>query len=68
MISHAYEFMCDNCGDTAYYIYPNKKNAKEEAGADGWMVYKKEYCFCSEECFVKWYQERMEMLEEKLCA
>ena len=68
MISHAYEFMCDHCGETMYCIYPLKRSAVTEAKANGWTIYKKEYCFCSEECFVRWYQERMEMLEEKLCA
>ena len=67
MISHAYEFMCDHCGEVMYCIYPLKKSALDEAKANGWMIYKKEYCFCSEECFVKWHQERMEMLEEKVC-
>ena len=66
MISHAYEFMCDNCGETAYYIYPNKKNAKEEAGADGWITYKSSLCFCCEACFMKWYLER-QMIEDKEC-
>ena len=61
MISHAYEFMCDNCGHEAYYIYPNKKEAKNEARHDGWTIYKN-YCFCSEECFVNLFRERMATL------
>ena len=68
MISHAYEFMCDHCGETMYCIYPLKKSALQEAKVNGWTIYKKEYCFCSEECFVKWYQERIAMLEEQYAS
>ena len=34
MISQAYEFRCDTCGETAYYIYTNRYSAKQEAKAE----------------------------------
>lgn len=58
MISHAYEFCCDECGETAYYIFSNKQSAKAEAGADGWIIHKKDHCFCCEAHFMKWWLER----------
>lgn len=58
MISQAYEFRCDTCDETAYYIYTNRYSAKQEAKADGWKLKRDNHCFCSEECFMKWWMER----------
>lgn len=58
MINHAYEFVCDECGETAYYIFSNKQSAKAEARADGWIMHKNNHCFCCTSHFMKWWLER----------
>ena len=65
MISNAYEFMCDHCGNTAYYIYPSKKEAINQAGVDGWIK-KKKLVFCCTSCYMKWFYEKNHVNIEKI--
>lgn len=59
MISKAYRFLCDNCGECSYYMAENLTEAKMEARADGWKMRGKRGCLCSEECYLKTAMENI---------
>ena len=51
MIERAYNFCCDWCGAARCYLFNNVKDAKHDARLDDWIIYHKDMCFCSKECF-----------------
>lgn len=63
MIERGYNFCCDWCGGASIYLESNVRDAKHDARIDDWIIYHKNHCFCSRECFLD-YARSIGLLKE----